>query len=101
MHARFVSQHRALETRPKTASPADALVRAWCGWLGLDLGALGLRPPGYVAGGQQSRSSGECALISEPTMERHAAGGRVIDDKAPLAVSLAFRGYLLPVLVDI
>jgi hypothetical protein len=45
--------------------------------------------------------AGVCRAISEPTMERTTAGGRVIDDKAPVAVSLAFRGYLLPVLVDI
>jgi hypothetical protein len=34
---------------------------------------------------------------------RHCGAVRValIDDKAPVAISLAFRDYLLPVLVDI
>jgi hypothetical protein len=62
----------------------------------------GLDPPRDVAGGQQSRSSQECAArVSEPTMELPDSRRSRLDDKAPVAISLAFRDYLLPVSVDI
>ena len=52
-------------------------------------------------GGKGSVRSKSQAI--HPAASRHCGAVRVavIDDKAPVAISLAFRDYLLPVLVDI
>jgi hypothetical protein len=78
MHARFVSQRGAFGTSPKTVF-ASRRCRGCASLVRLARprpGAVGPWPPGYVAGGQQSRSSEECRLI-QPEGCRSLLQGRL------------------------